>query len=185
MTLLSWPTFILNRSFIRNHVLLGLGGVFKVFQLSNNPGLVGFDVLFFIVRITNPGLADSGVYECQINTEPKRSRLYHLDVVISKARKWFTMRVVRSEPSQLVSGQDTRGPGRLRPGGQRHQPHLHRPLQPRAATVSQVETQQPRPPQVNQGRHRHRHGEEEEDLCPAHVQVSPPGAAGGVKSHLL
>ena len=37
-------------------------------------------------RITNPGLSDSGVYECQINTEPKRSRLYHLDVVISQAR---------------------------------------------------------------------------------------------------
>jgi len=38
------------------------------------------------LRITNPGLADSGTYECQINTEPKRSRLYHLDVVISKAK---------------------------------------------------------------------------------------------------
>ena len=35
-------------------------------------------------RITNPGLSDSGAYECQINTEPKRSRLYHLEVVISK-----------------------------------------------------------------------------------------------------
>jgi len=38
------------------------------------------------LRITNPGLADSGSYECQINTEPKKSRLYHLDVVISKAK---------------------------------------------------------------------------------------------------
>lgn len=38
------------------------------------------------LRITNPGLADSGTYECQINTEPKKSRLYHLDVVISKAK---------------------------------------------------------------------------------------------------
>ena len=38
-------------------------------------------------RITNPGLADTGTYECQINTEPKRSRLYHLDVVISKVRR--------------------------------------------------------------------------------------------------
>ena len=37
-------------------------------------------------RITNPGLSDSGAYECQINTEPKRSRLYHLDVVISKVK---------------------------------------------------------------------------------------------------
>jgi len=38
------------------------------------------------LRVTNPGLADTGAYECQINTEPKKSRLYHLDVVISKAK---------------------------------------------------------------------------------------------------
>ena len=82
------------------------------------------------------------------------------------------------ETSQLVSGQDTRGQGRVRAGGQRHQPHLHRPLQPRAAGVSQVETQQPGPPQVNTGRYRHRHGEEEEDISPAHVQVCLGGGVG-------
>ena len=49
---------------------------------TNFPHLIN-NVCF---RITNPGLADSGTYECQINTEPKRSRLYHLDVVISKVR---------------------------------------------------------------------------------------------------
>lgn len=38
------------------------------------------------LRITRPGLSDSGSYECQVNTEPKKSRLYHLDVVISKAQ---------------------------------------------------------------------------------------------------
>ena len=84
------------------------------------------------------------------------------------------------ETSQLVLGQDTRGPGRLRPGGQRHQPHLHRPRQPRAAGVRQVETQQPRPPQVHAGRHRHRHREEEEDISPADVQVSPSGGHIGI-----
>ena len=91
-------------------------------------------------------------------------------------------------PHNCVPGQDTRGPGRLRPGGQRHQPHLHRPGQPRAAGVRQVETQQPRPPQVHAGRHRHRHREEEEDISPAHVQVSlvgGRGGGGGVKSDLL
>ena len=29
-------------------------------------------------------LQDSGTYECQINTEPKRGRAFHLDVVISQ-----------------------------------------------------------------------------------------------------
>lgn len=37
------------------------------------------------LRISNPGLKDSGTYECQINTEPKRGRAFHLDVVISQA----------------------------------------------------------------------------------------------------
>jgi len=38
------------------------------------------------LRISSPGLQDSGSYECQVNTEPKKSRLFHLDVVISKAK---------------------------------------------------------------------------------------------------
>ena len=46
------------------------------------------------------------------------------------------------------SGQDPRGPGRVRAGGQRHQPDLHRALHPRAAGAGHLATQQPRPPQV-------------------------------------
>jgi hypothetical protein len=38
------------------------------------------------LRVRSPGLRDSGSYECQVNTEPKKSRLFHLDVVISKAK---------------------------------------------------------------------------------------------------
>ena len=34
---------------------------------------------------------------------------------------------------QLCSGQDPRGPGRVRAGGERHQPDLHRAVHPRAA----------------------------------------------------
>lgn len=37
------------------------------------------------LRVTNPTISDSGPYECQVNTEPKLSRLYHLHVVVSKA----------------------------------------------------------------------------------------------------
>ena len=67
----------------------------KAIKLSGIPELaVGSSLKFFHnhppgsdewnLRITNPGLADSGTYECQINTEPKKSCLYHVDVVISK-----------------------------------------------------------------------------------------------------
>jgi len=37
------------------------------------------------LRISNPTIQDSGTYECQLNTEPKRSRAFHLSVVISQA----------------------------------------------------------------------------------------------------
>ena len=53
---------------------------------------------------------------------------------------------------QLCSGQDPRGPGRVRAGGERHQPDLHRAVHPRAARAGHLATQQPRPPQV---KHQH------------------------------
>jgi len=37
------------------------------------------------LRITDPTIQDSGTYECQINTEPKRSRAFHMEVVVSQA----------------------------------------------------------------------------------------------------
>ncbi|XP_055636949.1 zwei Ig domain protein zig-8-like [Toxorhynchites rutilus septentrionalis] len=38
------------------------------------------------LRITSPQQRDSGVYECQVSTEPKISQAFHLNVVVSKAK---------------------------------------------------------------------------------------------------
>ncbi|CAO1405687.1 unnamed protein product [Diamesa tonsa] len=38
------------------------------------------------LRITSPQTRDSGVYECQVSTEPKISQAYRLNVVVSKAK---------------------------------------------------------------------------------------------------
>ena len=35
----------------------------------------------WILHIHQAEPADSGIYECQINTEPKRSKAYHIQVV--------------------------------------------------------------------------------------------------------
>ncbi|XP_046610546.1 basement membrane-specific heparan sulfate proteoglycan core protein-like isoform X2 [Neodiprion virginianus] len=37
------------------------------------------------LKISSPQIRDSGVYECQVSTEPKISQAYHLSVVVSKA----------------------------------------------------------------------------------------------------
>ncbi|XP_053691317.1 uncharacterized protein LOC128739841 [Sabethes cyaneus] len=38
------------------------------------------------LRITSPQARDSGVYECQVSTEPKISQAFRLNVVVSKAK---------------------------------------------------------------------------------------------------
>ncbi|CAO1394787.1 unnamed protein product [Diamesa hyperborea] len=38
------------------------------------------------LRITSPQTRDSGVYECQVSTEPKISQAYRLNIVVSKAK---------------------------------------------------------------------------------------------------
>ncbi|CRK99597.1 CLUMA_CG012909, isoform A [Clunio marinus] len=38
------------------------------------------------LRVTSPQPRDSGVYECQVSTEPKISQAYRLNVVVSKAK---------------------------------------------------------------------------------------------------
>lgn len=40
----------------------------------------------WILHIHQAHPSDSGIYECQINTEPKKSKEYHLHIVVSRAR---------------------------------------------------------------------------------------------------
>eukprot|EP00095_Tigriopus_kingsejongensis_P009077 maker-scaffold742_size103727-snap-gene-0.16 protein:Tk09077 transcript:maker-scaffold742_size103727-snap-gene-0.16-mRNA-1 annotation:"defective proboscis extension response" len=40
----------------------------------------------WILKLRQAQVEDSGIYECQVNTEPKRSKAYHLQVVESNAR---------------------------------------------------------------------------------------------------
>jgi hypothetical protein len=39
------------------------------------------DYTDFVLKVRDTRIADSGVYECQINTEPKRSKAFQLEVV--------------------------------------------------------------------------------------------------------
>ncbi|KAK9889290.1 hypothetical protein WA026_004570 [Henosepilachna vigintioctopunctata] len=38
------------------------------------------------LKVTSPQVRDSGIYECQVSTEPKISQAFRLNVVVSKAK---------------------------------------------------------------------------------------------------
>ncbi|CRK99602.1 CLUMA_CG012914, isoform A [Clunio marinus] len=52
------------------------------------------------LRVTSPQPRDSGVYECQVSTEPKISQAYRLNVVVSKAK------ILGNQELYIKSGND-------------------------------------------------------------------------------
>ena len=52
------------------------------------------------LNVHDAKVQDSGIYECQINTEPKRSKRYHLLVVgeLQKKKTNYTTRIYKKGP---------------------------------------------------------------------------------------